>query len=94
MAASGPPGEGAPTTQHEALVKVTAASPDPKGKGSGASATPDPNSEGSGVSALPDPNGEGSGISAPEAWGPQGPHEVTGHVRGWTSGIKIGKDVQ
>jgi hypothetical protein len=70
MAASGPPGEGAPTAQREALVKDTAASPDPKGKGLGVSATPDPNNAGSGASASPDPKGEGSCTSAPEAWGP------------------------
>jgi hypothetical protein len=65
MAASDPPGEGAPTAQLEALVKDTAASPDPKGKGSGASTTPDPNGEGSDASASPNPKSEGLGTSAP-----------------------------
>jgi hypothetical protein len=65
MAASSQPWEGAPTAQHEALVKDTAASPDPKGKGSGASTTPDPNGAGLGVSASLDPKGEVS-VSHPK----------------------------
>jgi hypothetical protein len=59
--------EGALTAQREALVKDTAASPDPKGKGSGASATPDPISEEPGAFASPDPKGEGLGMSSLEA---------------------------
>jgi hypothetical protein len=70
VAASGPPGEGALTAQCEELVKDTAASPDLKGKGSGASDMPNPNGEGSGASASPNPKGEGLGTSVPEAWGP------------------------
>jgi hypothetical protein len=71
MAASSTPWDGALIARREALEKDIAASPDPKGKESGASATPDPNSELLGASASPDPKGEGSGTSAPEAWGPQ-----------------------
>jgi hypothetical protein len=70
MAASSTPWDGALIARREALVKDIAASPDPKGKESGASATPDPNSEGSGVSASLDPKVEGSGTSGPKAWGP------------------------
>jgi hypothetical protein len=50
--------------QREALKKDMAASPDPQGKGLGASASPDPNDEGSAASASPNPRGEGSSTSA------------------------------
>jgi hypothetical protein len=73
MAAHGPPGEGAPTAQREALVKDTAASPNPKGKGWACPPCPIPTMRGRARPPRP---------TLRDTWRPHRPHEVIGHARG------------